>query len=357
MSKTETPVSQLKINRLTKTQFEGASDLSETELYAVDPEFVGGKLLKTDSNGDIVESTATEGDTLPSQSGQSGKFLTTNGSNASWGDVPTEIPSQSGQSGKYLTTNGTSVSWGSITIPTVNNATLTIQKNGSNVATFTANASSNVTANISVPTQASDISAVASNTAIIGATKCKITYDSKGLVTAGADLSSSDITTALGYTPLGNTATGTNSLSIEGTPSSSQYATNVGKNSQASNSWTTAIGQLAKATGESSISIGNSTTASGKKSIAIGNSANVSGIGTIQIGRGTTTDNGCFYVGLTENGTTHNNYKVLDATGKIPNDRLTISTSMSSSSTDSQIPSLKLLFDTCGDIEALINAL
>lgn len=37
------------------------------------------------------------------------------------------------------------------TIPTVNDATLTIQKNGSNVATFTANASSNVTANISVP--------------------------------------------------------------------------------------------------------------------------------------------------------------------------------------------------------------
>lgn len=37
------------------------------------------------------------------------------------------------------------------TIPTVNNATLTIQKNGSNVATFTANSSSNATANITVP--------------------------------------------------------------------------------------------------------------------------------------------------------------------------------------------------------------
>lgn len=36
-------------------------------------------------------------------------------------------------------------------IPTVNNATLTIQKNGTNVGTFTANASSNVTANIEVP--------------------------------------------------------------------------------------------------------------------------------------------------------------------------------------------------------------
>ena len=40
------------------------------------------------------------------------------------------------------------------TIPTVNNATLTIQKNGSTVKTFTANSASNVTANITVPTGA-----------------------------------------------------------------------------------------------------------------------------------------------------------------------------------------------------------
>ena len=39
------------------------------------------------------------------------------------------------------------------TIPTVNNGTLTIQKNGKTVKTFTANASSNVTANITVPTK------------------------------------------------------------------------------------------------------------------------------------------------------------------------------------------------------------
>ena len=43
------------------------------------------------------------------------------------------------------------------TIPTVNNATLTIQKNGTNVNTFTANASSNVTANITVPTKVSEL--------------------------------------------------------------------------------------------------------------------------------------------------------------------------------------------------------
>ena len=45
-------------------------------------------------------------------------------------------------------------------IPTVNNGTLTIQKNGTTVQTFTANQSSSVTANITVPTKASDVNAL-----------------------------------------------------------------------------------------------------------------------------------------------------------------------------------------------------
>lgn len=53
------------------------------------------------------------GDSLPSQSGQSGKFLTTNGTIASWGSVDA-LPSQSGQSGKYLTTDGSSASWATV---------------------------------------------------------------------------------------------------------------------------------------------------------------------------------------------------------------------------------------------------
>lgn len=80
-----------------------------------------------------------------------------------------------------------------ITQPTVNNKTITIQKNSTTVDSFTLNQSSNKTINITVPTTAADIGAVASNTAITGATKCKITYDSKGLVTAGENLSASDI--------------------------------------------------------------------------------------------------------------------------------------------------------------------
>ena len=45
---------------------------------------------------------------------------------------------------------------------------------------------------------------VDANTVITGGTKCKITYDEKGLVTAGADLASTDVTNALGYTPYNN---------------------------------------------------------------------------------------------------------------------------------------------------------
>ena len=68
------------------------------------------------------------------------------------------------------------------TIPTVNNATLTIQKNGSTVKTFTANASSNVTANITVPTKTSDLtndSGFVNSTAIAG---------KQDLLTAGAHI-------------------------------------------------------------------------------------------------------------------------------------------------------------------------
>jgi len=50
------------------------------------------------------------------------------------------------------------------TIPTVNNATLTIQKNSTSVGTFTANASSNKTINITVPTTAADVSALPAST-------------------------------------------------------------------------------------------------------------------------------------------------------------------------------------------------
>ena len=50
---------------------------------------------------------------VPSQTSNSGKYLTTDGTTSSWGVVDA-LPSQTGNSGKYLTTNGTTASWASI---------------------------------------------------------------------------------------------------------------------------------------------------------------------------------------------------------------------------------------------------
>lgn len=84
------------------------------------------------------------------------------------------------------------------TIPTVNNGTLTIQKNGSSVATFTANQSGNSTANITVPTKTSDI-----------------TNDS-GFITSSGTVAKADQLTTARTIAIGTGATGT-ATSFNGT--------------------------------------------------------------------------------------------------------------------------------------------
>lgn len=73
-----------------------------------------GKFLST--NG----TTTSWADTNPSQTGNSGKFLSTNGTITSWSDV---LPSQTSNSGKFLTTNGTTSSWAFAGISQVTTAT------------------------------------------------------------------------------------------------------------------------------------------------------------------------------------------------------------------------------------------
>lgn len=51
---------------------------------------------------------------IPSQSGEGGKYLTTDGTALSWSAVDA-LPSQTGNDGKYLTTDGTAASWATIT--------------------------------------------------------------------------------------------------------------------------------------------------------------------------------------------------------------------------------------------------
>ena len=52
---TDTAVTQLVINRLNQTQFDNASSLENNEVYAVDPQFAGGRELVTTVDGDIAE--------------------------------------------------------------------------------------------------------------------------------------------------------------------------------------------------------------------------------------------------------------------------------------------------------------
>ena len=67
------------------------------------------------ANGGTGQTTATNAINalVPTQTSNSGKYLTTNGTAVSWGTVDA-LPSQTGNSGKYLTTNGSTASWAAI---------------------------------------------------------------------------------------------------------------------------------------------------------------------------------------------------------------------------------------------------
>ena len=95
----------------------GSTFVMNTSPTLVTP--VLGVATATSINGTTIPSSKTLVATdstayvVPSQTGNSGKYLTTNGTVSSWGAVDA-LPSQTSNSGKYLTTNGTAASWASI---------------------------------------------------------------------------------------------------------------------------------------------------------------------------------------------------------------------------------------------------
>ena len=188
------------------------------------------------------------------------------------------LPSQTGNSGKYLTTNGSTASWASVPSVTVDQT-----YDGTS-----ANAQS-------------------------------------GVAIAGAGF-------------LQNSGSGTNSLALLGT-----------------------------ATGNRGIGLGQASEGTGAYSSGIGAGAKATANYSIQIGYGTNSTASSLFVGFNASSSANRtNWELLDGTtGLIPDSRLSsniqltsnLVTSVSSSSTNSQYPSAKLFYDTCGDIETLINAL
>lgn len=68
---------------------------------------------------------------LPGQTGNAGKYITTDGTNASWADV---YPSQTGNAGKVLETNGSTASWQEKYPPQIGNDGKVLETNGTTVS-------------------------------------------------------------------------------------------------------------------------------------------------------------------------------------------------------------------------------
>ena len=89
--------------------------------------------------------------------GSQGPFYTKSETDATFVPQTRTINGKGLNSDVVLTASDVNALPASTVIPTVNDATLTIQKNGTTVTTFTANSAQNATADISVPTKVSDL--------------------------------------------------------------------------------------------------------------------------------------------------------------------------------------------------------
>lgn len=108
-----------------------------------------GYLLTADSAQATGLKWAAAPVSLPSQASNSGKFLTTDGTSASWTTL-NALPTQTGNSGKFLTTDGTTSSWATLTASNLTGGTLssTILGNSTLYIGTTAVALNRTTANL-----------------------------------------------------------------------------------------------------------------------------------------------------------------------------------------------------------------
>lgn len=159
--------------------------------------------------------------------------------------------------------------------------------------------------------------------------------------TGGANTDLSNLTATGEAHFLKNSSSVATSLTISGTASTYQSTVNLGVYSAVGNPGSTALGYNAQS--------------SGSVSIALGYNATSSANGAIQIGQGTNSTANSLAIGFGDD-SEHNplEYQLLDgATGLIPDARISSNfeqtsnkvTSISSSSTNTQYPSAKLLYD------------
>lgn len=282
------------------------------------------------------------------------KAIKTYVDNASGGGTP--LPDQTGNAGKFLTTDGTSASWGEA---------LTNKATGD--ASFSINSSIG-----------NYVYAITTATSYLGQYSTLFGYNAaSGGNQYSTCIGANSVSGGQGATCLGyDTHAAQNGVSL---------GRGAGGSSGNQSNYSICIGNSSMCRGESSVAVGYGSAGGSSSSntycTGIGAYAKANAAKSIQIGYGTNSEASTMYVG-SQGGT---NYKLLDlSTGNIPIARLgatssdtskflkgdgtwaTLSgyqttenlvTSVSSSSTDTQYPSAKCVYDIIGDIETLINAL
>ena len=106
-------ITPLKFSVNAKGLVTGAAPLTNLDIFALIGYTPVPQTRTLTINGQTYDLSANRSWTvtgLPSQTGNAGKYLKTDGTNASWQTVDA-LPNQSGNSGKFLTTNGTIASW------------------------------------------------------------------------------------------------------------------------------------------------------------------------------------------------------------------------------------------------------
>ena len=187
------------------------------------------KSVQVQAGTGLTSSTSTAQDTTLSTtiSIASGYKLPTT---TEWGNKQDALATQTAYTSKgsatkvpQITTNNlgqvTGITEVTITQPTVNNGTVTIQKNGTSAGSFTLNQSGNATVNISVPTKVSDLS------------------NDSGFITG---ITANNVTTALGYTPY-NSSNPNGYTSNTGTVKSVQVQAGTGLTSSTSTAQNTTL--------------------------------------------------------------------------------------------------------------------
>ena len=96
----------------------------------------GGTGLTSYTSGDILYASAS--DTLAKLAkGSNGQILTLASGLPSWADAPITLPTQTGNGGKYLTTDGTTASWATLVVP-IETGTATLTANTATTISTTA---------------------------------------------------------------------------------------------------------------------------------------------------------------------------------------------------------------------------